>query len=306
MKMEEENIDPEPDLSVIEVFVQEGVYPSEAPVLALLEKLIDPNDYVNYEIDNEGHVVQLLIYESYEVSMDLLPIPICELKFLQELTFQSQNIRKIPECIRNLTNLERLSLDYNNIRDFPKAIEELKNLTYLDLSYNKIQEIPAFVNELTQLNYLYLADEELNVPHRNVFDCLDIADLKENLSLKGLSELFAELEKKEQLEREKLTRIFNERQEPWNIIYPPKETLHSFTNKSKKFEFVVLWMLTNNFSCEWLDFKEEPLNMSPATLSKYLKFLAERLYILKVSKTSYMIMELGKRRLREIEHIRNE
>ena len=156
--MEEENIDPELDPSVVEFYVQEGVYPSEAPVLALIGKLIAPDDYVNYEIDNEGHVVQLHIYKYDEVSIDSFPVPICELKFLQDLTFQSQSIRKIPENIRNLTNLERLSLDYNNIRDLPKAIEELKNLAYLELSYNKIREIPTFVKSLTQLNQLYLAD----------------------------------------------------------------------------------------------------------------------------------------------------
>ena len=302
MKIDEENIDLELDPSAIEKHIQEGVYSSEASFLVLLEILIDPNDFLNYEIDNEGHVSQLHIYEFGKFSINFFPVTICELKFLWDLTFQHQNIRNIPECIRKLINLERLSLSYNNLRDIPKAIQELRNLAYLDLSYNKILEIPTFVKNLPKLNQLYLADEELNVPYRNVFDCLDIADLKENLSLKALSELFMELEKKEQTEWENLNRKFNEQKEPLTIIYPPKEILNTLPNKSRNFEYIILWMLGNNFVCGWLDFKSDPLNISRATLSKYLSILTTNRYVCKVKKGYYMITISGRRRLIKIEN----
>ena len=65
-------------------------------------------------------------------------------------------------------------------------------------------------------------------------------------------------------------------------------------------------MLNNNFSCEWVDFKNEPLKMSPAIISKYLGWLSKKRNILKVSKPYYMITELGRKRLNEIENNRSE
>ena len=202
---------------------------------------------------------------------------------MQILSFRNQNLATIPTCIKNLTYLEKL-----------------------DLSYNEIREIPNFVKELTQLTELYLADEELNVPHRNIFDCLNIADIKENISLKALSELFAELEKKEQTEREELTRKFNEKKELSTIIYPPSEILSNLLSKPRDFEYIILWMLGNNFACGWSDFKSDPLNISPATLSKYLLILITNGYVCKVSKGYYMITTTGRKRLRKIESIINK
>lgn len=285
-----------------EVYPAEGVHPTEAPILAFLEILLFPENLVNHRFDEEGRVFELHLLGGGEVSIGIFPQQLCKLLFLRDLTLTNQNISTIPSCIRNFTNLKRLNLSGNNITNFPTGIEGLKNLTYIDLSYNKIQELPAYLKNLSNLQQLYLANKELNVPHRNVFECLDISNLKENLSLKTLSEEFAELEKKEQAEREALTKKFNEREEPWKIIYPSKEMLSSFLTKSAKFEFIILWMLNNNFSCEWVDFKNEPLNISPATISYYLNWLSKKRYAFKVENESYMITESGRTRLCKIEN----
>jgi len=284
----------------IELYLNNGVYPSDAPVLALLEILIDC-EILGYETNNEGYITFLPLFGSDNSCVGVFPEQICDLKFLYVLYFSQQNIRSIPKCVKNLTYLKKLDLSYNNLEKVPNEIQELKNLTFLDLSFNKIQELPTFVKELTHLNQLYLADEELNVPHRNVFDCLNVADLEENLSLKALSELFAKLEKKEQTERKELTKKFSEQKELSAIIYPPREILNTLLNKPRNFEYVMLWMLGNNFACGWRDFKSDPVNISQATLSKYLSILIANNYAYRVSKGYYIITESGRRRLNKIE-----
>ena len=284
----------------IELYLDDGVHPSEAPVLALLEILTE-SEILGYEINDEGRIILLPIFGSDDSYIGIFPEQICDLKFLQILYFRNQNAKSIPECIKKLSYLEKLDLSYNDLENFPNAIHELKNLTNLDLSYNKIRELPHFVKELTHLKQLYLADEELNVPHRNVFDCVDIANLKEDLSLRAISELFKELEKKEQTEREALTMKFSEQKEPGTIIYPSKEILSVPPKTPRKFEYIILWMLYNNDICSWSDFKSDPINLSPATLSKYLSLLLDMRNIYKVSKGYFVISESGKKRLREIE-----
>jgi len=261
----------------IEFYLDDGVHPSEAPVLALLE-IFTESEILGYEINDEGRIILLPIFGSDDSYIGIFPEQIYDLKFLQILYFRNQNAKSIPECIKKLSYLEKL-----------------------DLSYNKIRELPYFVKELTHLKQLYLANDELKVPHRNVFDCLDIAELKENLSLKALSELFAKLEKKEQTEREELTIKFSEQKEPVQIIYPSKEILNTFQNKFRKIQYSILWMLNNNVACGWSDFKSDPVNISQAILSKYLSLFAERRDIYKVTKGYYMITKMGKKRISEIE-----
>ena len=269
----------------IEKYVNEGVHPSEAPILALLEIYVDVafvkgdiREFYNYEIDDEGHIIRLDVFGSDEFYIGVFPQQICELRFLRELYFPNQGIRIFPECIKNLTNLKTL-----------------------DLSDNKMQDIPAFVKKLPHLKELYLADKEVNMSHRNVFEFIDVADIKENLSVKKMHEIFKELYNKEQTERENLTRKLNEQKEPLAIIYPPKEILSTPPETPRNFEYSILWMLNNNLACGWPDFKKDPVNISQATLSKYLSLLVYNRYVYRVSKGYYMITESGKRRLSEIE-----
>ncbi|MFX0049532.1 MAG: winged helix-turn-helix domain-containing protein, partial [Candidatus Hermodarchaeota archaeon] len=67
------------------------------------------------------------------------------------------------------------------------------------------------------------------------------------------------------------------------------------------FEYIILWMLYNNESCTWSDFKSKPVNISPATLSKYLTILKNNGLIEKEKKGEYRITSEGRRQYTELQ-----
>ena len=52
--------------------------------------------------------------------------------------------------------------------------------------------------------------------------------------------------------------------------YPPYEIINPSGIEKKDFEYIILWMLNNNEECNWSAFLEKPLEISLATLSKYM------------------------------------
>ncbi len=80
------------------------------------------------------------------------------------------------------------------------------------------------------------------------------------------------------------------------IIYPPGEILNPLMGKTD-YEYVILWMLTNNDVCEWSDFEAE---ISPSTLSGNLNKLMNKDYIEKPEKGKYVITSQGRDRFSEL------
>lgn len=80
------------------------------------------------------------------------------------------------------------------------------------------------------------------------------------------------------------------------IIYPPGEILNPLMGKTD-YEYVILWMLTNNDVCEWSDFEAE---ISPSTLSGNLNKLMNKDYIEKPEKGKYVITAQGRDRFSEL------
>ncbi|MFX1414643.1 MAG: winged helix-turn-helix domain-containing protein [Promethearchaeota archaeon] len=66
--------------------------------------------------------------------------------------------------------------------------------------------------------------------------------------------------------------------------------------EKKDFEYIILWMLNNNEECNWSVFLDEPLEISLATLSKYMKLLISNGYVEKKSKGVYLATAEGKKR----------
>lgn len=126
---------------------------SEVQFLEVLETF--PIDSFDYDFDKEGHIISLNISGSEELHLDYFPEQICELGLLQELVFSGHSIRRVPECLKKLTNL-----------------------IILDLSDNKLQKLPLLINYLPNLKEFFLADKILNIPHRNLLTCLNIESLK--------------------------------------------------------------------------------------------------------------------------------
>lgn len=254
-------------------------YFSEEQFLEKLKELRLKVDTIEYEFDKEGHIIRLDICGAEGLYLDYFPEQICELKLLRELVFSGHSIRRVPECLKKLANL-----------------------AILDLSDNKLHELPPLIESLPNLEVFFVADKNLNIPHRNLLVCLNVEDLNQRISLKHVSAMYEEFRKREQAERDDLTRKYNERQEPWKLIYPPKEILSSPQNC----KYIILWMLNNNFACMWGDFRDEPISMNQHLVSKYIDTLSHYDLIYRVDRTAYMITELGKKRLCEIENSRSE
>lgn len=72
------------------------------------------------------------------------------------------------------------------------------------------------------------------------------------------------------------------------LKYPPKTI-----TKVRNYDHWILWMLYNNYSCKWSDFKQEPLSINQSSLSNNLNSLIEDGYITRENK-EYIITPLGK------------
>lgn len=79
----------------------------------------------------------------------------------KDINRSSENLKKIPEDIRNNIDVEKLNLSNNKIVEFPEWIGELKNLTELNLSGNCIKKIPDTIRHLNLLTKLDLSHNSL-------------------------------------------------------------------------------------------------------------------------------------------------
>jgi tetratricopeptide (TPR) repeat protein/predicted transcriptional regulator len=72
------------------------------------------------------------------------------------------------------------------------------------------------------------------------------------------------------------------------LKYPPKVIL-----KRRNYDHWILWMVYNNYSCKWSDFKQEPLLINQTSLSNNLNSLIENGFIARENK-EYLITADGK------------
>ena len=84
------------------------------------------------------------------------------------------------------------------------------------------------------------------------------------------------------------------------VKYPP-EGIITPMKINKNFEYIILWMLYNNDHCTWSEFKSKPVNISPATLSKYLNILKSNGYVEQERKGEYRITSEGRRQYSELQ-----
>jgi Leucine-rich repeat (LRR) protein len=294
-------------------YVKEGVLPSEAPVLAMLEILrgepisnaelvmerwkiesieelgvesegwsyedIDwyENHITVYTLNDKGYVNRISSENPELPSIGLFPEEICTLRHLTELTLVNQEIREIPECIGNLKKLE-----------------------ILNLSDNKIKELPSSVKKLTKLKCLNLGCDNIFMSSENVIEIINMKKQKNNLKIYKITEFIKEKKTEEQKQQEVSKEKIFEPSVPKTIKYPPKEILRFELEENRDFEYILLWMLFNNDYCTWLELKSDPLNIKQATLSKYLSILIQNNLTLKLAKGCYGITKAGKREFKNL------
>ena len=86
-----------------------------------------------------------------------------------------------------------------------------------------------------------------------------------------------------------------------SIVKFPPEGIITPMKINKDFEHIILWMLYNNDYCSWSDFKSDPVNISQATLSKYLSILISNGFIEKEMKGRYKITPEGRKQYADLQ-----
>jgi hypothetical protein len=149
-------------------YLKDGVREDEAHILGIFEILIghellklekyqDIEIYSHlcaYKLNKNGFVSEIYISNPSKSKLKLLPEQISNLKSLEILDLNNNNINHIPDSIGALNNLKYLDLSNNNIKTLPNAISSLISLEYLNLSGNSIKELPKSFKELSSLKTL--------------------------------------------------------------------------------------------------------------------------------------------------------
>jgi hypothetical protein len=141
-------------------YIAEGVVPSEAYILVIMEilsghkcsrvkevSLIEYFISVCYRINEKGNIIGLY-YSNRRSQIGIFPKELCALNYLEEINLSHQKIKKIPTCIINLNKLRLLHLNHNQISIIPRKLSELKTAQLIDLSDNPLGDIPEFVKAL--------------------------------------------------------------------------------------------------------------------------------------------------------------
>ncbi len=85
-----------------------------------------------------------------------IPPPIFNIKNLESLSLQFNQIKHIPVDIANLASLKYLDLGYNQLTDFPKSVLSLHSMIGLGLDHNFMTNIPKGIIHLKSIEYLDL------------------------------------------------------------------------------------------------------------------------------------------------------
>ncbi|QXP78799.1 MULTISPECIES: DUF6985 domain-containing protein [Winogradskyella] len=162
--------------------------------------------YRNNPVDLTSKEKIVVLNEIKELSFNgnnigKVPDSINLLKNLTSLSLSSNDLAFVPTQLLNLPKLERLSILNNNIKEIPKEIGLLINLNSLNLSRNKLNSIPEEIGQLKKLqnldlsfNYLYdmpksisglTTLEQLNINYNSFSTIPDNILFLENL--KGLN-----------------------------------------------------------------------------------------------------------------------
>ncbi|WP_390456389.1 leucine-rich repeat domain-containing protein, partial [Chryseobacterium sp. Alg-005] len=89
----------------------------------------------------------------------------------------------LPASIGNLKKLERLSLQSNNLKKLPSEIGNLESLIELDLSYNSLESLPTTVSKLKKLESVEVVRNKLKIFPKELYELenLKSVSLKQNM-----------------------------------------------------------------------------------------------------------------------------
>ncbi len=94
--------------------------------------------------------------------LDELPKSIAQLKQLQRLYLDGNQLTALPESIVQLKQLQMLDLDGNQLTAVPESIGQLEKLESLILTGNQLTAVPESIGQLEKLEVLHLDGNPLN------------------------------------------------------------------------------------------------------------------------------------------------
>ncbi len=109
---------------------------------------------------NIGEFTNLKKLNLGENNLTSLPESICNLTQLIELEIHSNpNLKKIPNCFKNLVNLKYFAAGFCGLTEIPQFIRHLSNLNELWLGENKIGVIDDSILHMPQDSEIYLGSQ---------------------------------------------------------------------------------------------------------------------------------------------------
>lgn len=92
----------------------------------------------------------------------IITIPVIKnLKKLECLNLNKNEISKITDDLINCKKLEQLGLSFNKIQEYPNELNKLESLRRLELEHNSLKRIPDFVVDLKALEVLNISNNEI-------------------------------------------------------------------------------------------------------------------------------------------------
>lgn len=111
------------------------------------------------------------------------------------------NMPKDIDLLGNLRQLETLVINDNNVRSLPESITKLTKLAKISILRNKLMELPPNINALTSLEYLYIDNNDLKILPSTICQCKRLREiLCQNNQLVRLPDLIGTLPKLEILD----------------------------------------------------------------------------------------------------------
>ncbi|GGG52574.1 hypothetical protein GCM10010976_24590 [Bizionia arctica] len=129
-----------------------------------------------------------LTYLKITGRLNIFPEALLELKKLEVLDLDGNDLQALPPEIKELKHLKVLIVSSNDLRKFPLEVLEMKGLTHLNIRYSGITEIPEGLNALTNLRVLGVSSTEISLPELMI----DMKDLR----IEGPTELKETLPKR--------------------------------------------------------------------------------------------------------------
>ncbi len=102
---------------------------------------------------------------------------LAEIQNFTDLRLDENNLTKIPETIFNLKSLFVLYLKSNNIEKLSTKIGKLKQIKKLCLQNNKLKILPKEIGELKNLTHLYLANNPIEYLPHSIEKCTKLVHL---------------------------------------------------------------------------------------------------------------------------------